>query len=51
MPTKQNTRQTPAPTKKAIEVFNEPSDPDVDGSYTGLPQNKKEMPVQDADDL
>lgn len=24
---------------------------DVDGSYTGVPQDKNEKPVQDADDL
>lgn len=24
---------------------------DVDGSYTGVPENKQEKPVQDADDL
>ena len=34
----------PAPTNK-------PSDTDVNGSYTGKPKNKKEIPVQDADDL
>ncbi|MCR5353733.1 MAG: hypothetical protein K6D98_05445 [Clostridiales bacterium] len=27
------------------------SDTDVEGSYTGVPKNKKEKPVQDADDL
>ncbi|MBQ7368853.1 MAG: hypothetical protein IJW60_04005 [Clostridia bacterium] len=41
----------PAPTKRAISVFNEPSDTDVNGSYTGRPKNKREVPVQDADDL
>lgn len=51
MPTRKNTRRVPAPTKKAIEVFNEPSDTDVNGSYTGKPKNEKEVPVQDADDL
>ena len=43
--------QIPAPTKKAMELFPEPSKTDVNGSYTGRPQNKKEVPVQDADDL
>ncbi|MBQ8291529.1 MAG: hypothetical protein IJX88_03340 [Clostridia bacterium] len=41
----------PAPTKKAMELFPEPSDTDVNGSYTGRPKNKRERPVQDADDL
>ena len=41
----------PAPTKKAVELFPEPSATDVNGSYTGRPQNDKELPVQDADDL
>ena len=40
-----------APTKKALDVYNPPSNTDVDGSYTGKPKNKKEIPVQDADDL
>ena len=48
--TKTNKR-IPAPTKKAMELFPEPSKTDVNGSYTGRPQNKKEVPVQDADDL
>lgn len=41
----------PAPTQKALSLFVEPSDTDVNGSYTGKPKNKKEQPVQDADDL
>ena len=41
----------PAPTKCALDVFVAPSDTDVNGSYTGRPKNKKETPVQDADDL
>ena len=48
--TKQSER-VPAPTKRALDVFNQPSDTDVNGSYTGLPKNKREKPVQDADDL
>ena len=51
MSNKNTTQRVPAPTEKALNVFNEPSKTDVNGSYTGLPQNKKEMPVQDADDL
>lgn len=49
--TKQETRAIPAPTKKAMDLFPKPSNTDVDGSYTGRPKNKKEVPVQDADDL
>lgn len=42
----------PAPTKKAVDVVsNKPSNTDVNGSYTGKPKNKNELPVQDADDL
>ena len=41
----------PAPTKRAVSVFVEPSNTDVNGSYTGRPKNKREVPVQDADDL
>ena len=43
--------RVPAPTERALGVFNEPSDTDVNGSYTGKPKNKNEQPVQDADDL
>ena len=39
------------PTQKALDVYTEPSNTDVNGSYTGRPKNKKEVPVQDADDL
>ena len=46
-----STRRIPAPTKRALDVFNDPSKTDVNGSYTGKPKNKKEIPVQDADDL
>lgn len=45
------TQRVPAPTEKALAVFNAPSNTDVNGSYTGKPKNKKEVPVQDADDL
>lgn len=51
MPTKKTTRRIPAPTKKAMAIFNDPSNTDVNGSYTGKPKNRKEVPVQDADDL
>lgn len=48
---KKSTQRVPAPTKRALSVFDDPSDTDVNGSYTGRPKNKKEVPVQDADDL
>jgi hypothetical protein len=44
-------RTIPEPTQKALDVYTEPSNTDVNGSYTGRPKNKKEVPVQDADDL
>ena len=44
-------KRVPAPTKRALDVYQEPSKTDVNGSYTGVPKNKKEIPVQDADDL
>ena len=49
--TKKRSKSVPAPTKRALNVFNEPSNTDVNGSYTGRPKNKREIPVQDADDL
>ena len=51
MNTKKRVQRVPAPTEKALAVFNRPSNTDVNGSYTGKPKNKKEVPVQDADDL
>lgn len=48
---KKSTQRIPAPTKRALAVFDDPSKTDVNGSYTGKPKNKKEIPVQDADDL
>lgn len=48
---KKSIHRVPAPTKRALEVFVDPSKTDVNGSYTGKPKNKKETPVQDADDL
>ena len=39
------------PTKRALEIFNKPSKTDVDGSYTGNPEDRNDLPVQDADDL
>lgn len=49
--TKKRSERVPAPTKRAVSLFPEPSDTDVNGSYTGRPKNKREIPVQDADDL
>ena len=49
--TKKRDERVPAPTKRAVSIFSEPSDTDVNGSYTGRPKNKREIPVQDADDL
>lgn len=49
--TKQSGKRVPAPTKRAVSLFPEASDTDVNGSYTGRPKNKREVPVQDADDL
>ncbi len=49
--TEKHDEAVPAPTKRAVSLFPEPSDTDVNGSYTGRPKNKREVPVQDADDL
>ena len=49
--TKKRSQRTPAPTKKALSLFGTWSATDVDGSYTGRPKIKGEIPVQDADDL
>ena len=49
--TKNRSQRTPAPTKRALDVFIPPSNTDVNGSWTGKPKNKNEVPVQDADDL
>lgn len=51
MKKKKSVQRIPAPTKRALDVFDEPSKTDVNGSYTGRPKNKREVPVQDADDL
>lgn len=48
---KKSAQRIPAPTKRALDTFVEPSKTDVNGSYTGRPQDKRETPVQDADDL
>ena len=51
MPTKRTVKRIPAPTEKALTLLFKPSETDVNGSYTGMPKNKQEKPVQDADDL
>ncbi len=51
MSKKKTTQRIPAPTKRALDVFERPSNTDVNGSYTGKPKQKSEIPVQDADDL
>ena len=51
MKAKKSVRRIPAPTKRALNVFEDPSNTDVNGSYTGKPKNKKEVTIQDADDL
>jgi len=40
-----------APTRKAKALTDMQSETDVNGSYTGSPENPHEVPVQDADDL
>ncbi len=51
MKAKNSGKRIPAPTKTALELVLTPSNTDVNGSYTGRPKNKREIPVQDADDL
>ena len=48
---KKGNKHVPAPTKSALRILGESSKTDVLGSYTGIPENKDERPVQDADDL
>lgn len=40
-----------SPTEKAKALTDMQSETDVNGSYTGSPDNPREKPVQDADDL
>jgi hypothetical protein len=44
-------KRTPRPTKKALNIANLYSPLDLNGSYTGTPKEKGELPMQDADDL
>jgi hypothetical protein len=48
---KKETQRIPAPTKRALALVGDTSKTDVNGSYTGVPKDKREMPIQDADDL
>ena len=43
--------KVPAPTKKALTLVGKRSKTDVNGSYTGIPMDERDNPVQDADDL
>ena len=51
MPAKKAVHRIPAPTKRALALVGNPSETDINGSYTGVPKNKRDLPVQDADDL
>ena len=51
MSAKKSTQRIPAPTEQALGLVGDTSKTDVNGSYTGVPLNRKEKPVQDADDL
>ncbi len=51
MRAKKSGQRIPAPTQRALNIFEKPSNTDVNGSYTGKPKKKGELPVQDADDL
>lgn len=53
-----NRKESPCPPKKASAARaledvgkNPPSNTDPLGSYTGVPEDPKECPTQDADDL
>ena len=48
---KNEAQRVPAPTRLALQLLGHTSKTDVNGSYTGVPKNKHEKPVQDADDL
>ncbi len=50
-PSKNKRECIPAPTKTALDTLDYESPTDVNGSYTGRPKDRKEKPVQDADDL
>ena len=48
---KRTVKRIPAPTEYVLDILGQSSDTDVNGSYTGVPKDRKEIPVQDADDL
>ncbi len=48
---KKEEKRVPAPTKLALGLLGHTSKTDVNGSYTGVPMDRREKPVQDADDL
>ena len=48
---KRRFQRVPAPTKAALQLVGDTSETDVNGSYTGVPKDRNEQPVQDADDL
>ena len=43
--------RVPAPTETALKLVGDVSDTDVNGSYTGIPKDRNDRPIQDADDL
>lgn len=43
--------RVPAPTETALNLVGDVSDTDVNGSYTGIPKDRNDRPIQDADDL
>ena len=51
MANKKHSQRIPAPTKRALDLVGNVSKTDVNGSYTGVPKHKEDVPVQDADDL
>ena len=44
-------QRVPAPTELALRLVGHTSKTDTNGSYTGVPVDKEEKPMQDADDL
>ena len=48
---KKGEERVPAPTKVVLDLLGHSSTTDVNGSYTGVPMDRREKPVQDADDL
>ena len=48
---KKDEKRVPAPTKLVLGLLGQTSKTDVNGSYTGVPMDRREKPVQDVDDL